>query len=1135
MAPKESTRNKAKHFKICNAIGGLDVTRLVSTNARNFFSSAIEDVELMREYVSEFAHSGNWTSEFRSLQEMGQTLDWQARGVPNGTTTVQVGLGYADDRPDRRVDRFVGLKNMPSVGDLYSEFAMLDPLSPLLPWLVDRKSKQYAWWKDHMNGRTEGDKKEKFHTQSFYTAAWVGGEADTFMYYPPLSVYGHPLTIGDVVGEQYDSRVDLFITPALPQNNPERKATFAPPYPDVALPGVALITAVAPVYYTGRFQGYNYQDTFVATAGIDIKVSDVSAFLDDLQDALTPNSFGLLVDFNFNTIVISQEVVNRLYPERTGMEEVRVTYDLVDEMVIQDRRNQTYLPSDTILQDLTKLDNANWKGLWEKIQATPQGERAFETLNATLTGQDSPTEFYVMYENWDTVADWTLLVFAPKAEIHKAIQVYTTSEYSSLVGGPDAADPAVSMEGERGVVLEGSSMIVNGGNLDVTLSLSKIPAWVLINDSELFSDDTYTLRSGEFLPIQFQVATSELATGTQSDSIVFDVQDDGYPDCFYSAPVTIPLSVLVTPKDCGDNRIADAEGSCICSPGTVAMNDNCMKAGAVVAAFLIPIVVLACLAFYWYAKHRRRLADSVWEIDPKELAIPVPPVIIGSGSFGQVVLAEYCGSKVAVKTIRRTHISKGSTTESQILHDGGSSKIASFRGSSSLAKRKTHREAFIKEIRMLSRLQHRNIVCVMGAVVKGRSTPSLVLEYMERGSLFDLVRSDTKMDGQLILDILKDVTQGLRFLHNTKPEQVVHGDLKARNVLIDEKLRAKVADFGSGTPGTPYWTSPELLPQRTESTPASDVYALGITVWEMYARATPYQGEEPSVVIQEIKDPKVNKRPPYPPNMQSCVAAMMHDCLLANPEERPTLNELASRINRFNPVDVEYQVEKEESGELGFLKKLFPAHIAKALGGGKTVEPGTHETVTLVYCEIVGFGTLSSELPPIKVTDLLHRLFDRLDALAEEHNVFKVDMSGGGGWMGATNCIQDQVNDHAKRMARFAILAASAAREVLIDEGHPENGHVQIKTALVSGPVQGKVVGRGTPRYSLYGPTVDAVSYLAGHKSEAGCILCADSTQVFLESQAPEIPTQVKARVFVPDMGATTTFWVNPPKEEAFY
>jgi len=72
----------------------------------------------------------------------------------------------------------------------------------------------------------------------------------------------------------------------------------------------------------------------------------------------------------------------------------------------------------------------------------------------------------------------------------------------------------------------------------------------------------------------------------------------------------------------------------------------------------------------------------------------------------------------------------------------------------------------------------------------------LVMEYMDYGSLYDVLHNDTMpFEGDLLLPILRDIAQGIRFLHAADP-QVIHGDLKAANILIDCKFRAKVADFG---------------------------------------------------------------------------------------------------------------------------------------------------------------------------------------------------------------------------------------------------------------------------------------------------------------------------------------------------
>lgn len=102
----------------------------------------------------------------------------------------------------------------------------------------------------------------------------------------------------------------------------------------------------------------------------------------------------------------------------------------------------------------------------------------------------------------------------------------------------------------------------------------------------------------------------------------------------------------------------------------------------------------------------------------------------------------------------------------------------------------------------------------MGAVVS--EDPMLIMEYMNHGSLYDVLHNETMfVEGELVLHFMRDIAQGVRFLHAAKP-QVIHGDLKAANILVDSKFRAKVTDFGlsqkkaGDATGTPFWMAPEV-------------------------------------------------------------------------------------------------------------------------------------------------------------------------------------------------------------------------------------------------------------------------------------------------------------------------------------
>lgn len=83
----------------------------------------------------------------------------------------------------------------------------------------------------------------------------------------------------------------------------------------------------------------------------------------------------------------------------------------------------------------------------------------------------------------------------------------------------------------------------------------------------------------------------------------------------------------------------------------------------------------------------------------------------------------------------------------------------------------------------------------MGAVLGSR--PFLVMEFMERGSLRDLLSNQTfPLDPEQTLPLIRDIMQGMRFLHSAATP-IIHGDLKSANVLVDANFRAKI----SGTCG----------------------------------------------------------------------------------------------------------------------------------------------------------------------------------------------------------------------------------------------------------------------------------------------------------------------------------------------
>ena len=215
----------------------------------------------------------------------------------------------------------------------------------------------------------------------------------------------------------------------------------------------------------------------------------------------------------------------------------------------------------------------------------------------------------------------------------------------------------------------------------------------------------------------------------------------------------------------------------------------------------------------------------------------------------------------------------------------------------------------------------------------------------------------------------------------------------------------------------------------------------------------------------------------------------MRDCILADPEERPSFEELDKRLKR---VDIEERKQPTDdktspTTTTVSLFDIFPKHIAETLAAGKQVEPSHHDCVTIFFSDIVGYTELASTMEPRKVANMLDRLYSKLDSLSSTYDIFKVETIGDS-YMCCSNLIKDQSDDHVKRIAEFAIEAIRAANQTLIDEDSPDRGFVDIRVGFHSGPVVADVVGSRNPRYCLFGDTVNTGKLCVNLVCRRNCI-----------------------------------------------
>ncbi len=211
-----------------------------------------------------------------------------------------------------------------------------------------------------------------------------------------------------------------------------------------------------------------------------------------------------------------------------------------------------------------------------------------------------------------------------------------------------------------------------------------------------------------------------------------------------------------------------------------------------------------------------------------------------------------------------------------------------------LADDTTFKSRFVQEARSAARLAHPNVVNVFD---QGQDSDMayLVMEYLPGITLRDLLKDYGKLTPEQTIDIMEAVLSGLAAAHKAG---IVHRDLKPENVLLADDGRIKIGDFGLARAasantatgqallGTIAYLSPELV-TRGVADARSDIYALGIMMYEMLTGEQPFQGEQPMQIAYQ----HANDAVPSPSSKNPAVPAELDELVLwateKDPDRRP--------------------------------------------------------------------------------------------------------------------------------------------------------------------------------------------------------------------------------------------------------
>ncbi|KAJ9153752.1 hypothetical protein P3X46_027160 [Hevea brasiliensis] len=356
--------------------------------------------------------------------------------------------------------------------------------------------------------------------------------------------------------------------------------------------------------------------------------------------------------------------------------------------------------------------------------------------------------------------------------------------------------------------------------------------------------------------------------------------------------------------------------------GSLAVNKTTGKKGkkAVNHLIVFPLVGSLLLSFilvgcFFFIHHRNGKAKST-EVKHCEDMYAIWSHIDRNMQYENIIEAteefnsKYCIGVGGYGIVYKAELPNGQVVAVKKIHQSPNGEVADLK-------------AITSEISVLTNIRHRNIVKLYGFCSHVRHS-FLIYEFIERGSLRKILSNEeerVELDWSKRLNIVEGIANALSYMHHDCSPPIIHRDISSNNILLDSEFEAHVSDFGiarllmpdssnwTSFAGTVGYTAPELAYTMAVNEKC-DIYSFGVVTLEILMGKHPgdvvssLSSSTPPIDQQTLMKDVIDQCLPTPKNKDAegviHVAKLALACLSTNPQSRPTMKQVSSKLMSIN-------------------------------------------------------------------------------------------------------------------------------------------------------------------------------------------------------------------------------------------